>query len=105
MARTRSPPPIRDVRKSPGLDPGIAASDLRSVTRSIAVQARRDPDAGVWIATSEDRPGLVVEADTWAKMMEETKLVLPERLALSGRIGDQLSLTFRAEDHLDLAGA
>ena len=54
------------------------------MTRSISVQARWDPEASVWIATSGDVPGLVVEADTWATMIEEAKLVLPELLSLSG---------------------
>jgi Domain of unknown function (DUF1902) len=57
----------------------------------------------VWIATSNDVPGLVVEADTWPAMIEEVKLVLPELLELSGERNDNLVLTFKAEEHLDLA--
>lgn len=67
------------------------------------IAARWDPEARVWIATSEDVPGLVVEADSWPAMIEETKLVLPDLLELSGEHADNLSLTFRAEEHLDLA--
>jgi hypothetical protein len=59
----------------------------------------------VWLATSADVPGLVVEADTWPALIEEVRLVLPELLELSGQTSDKLSLTFRAEEHLDLAGA
>ena len=86
-----------------GLDRAAMAADLPSMTRSISVQARWDPEASVWIATSDDVPGLVVEADTWATMIEETKLVLPDLLELSGERANNLSLTFRAEEHLDLA--
>ena len=50
----------------------------------------------VWLSTSEDVPGLVVEADTWPAMINEVQLVLPELLELSGKGGHQLSLTFRA---------
>lgn len=75
------------------------------MNRDIMIAARWDPEARVWIATSEDVPGLVVEADSWPAMIEETKLVLPDLLVLSGERGDNLSLTFRAEEHLDLAGA
>ncbi len=75
------------------------------MNRSITIDARWDPEAGVWIATSADVPGLVIEAGTWPAMIEETKLVLPELLQLSGENDDTLSLTFRAEEHLDLAGA
>ena len=69
------------------------------------IATRWDAEAGVWIATSDDVPGLVVEAVTWPAMIEEARLVLPELLELEGRGSDRLSLTFRAEEHLDLAGA
>jgi hypothetical protein len=74
------------------------------MSRSIVVDARWDPEASVWIATSSDIAGLVVEADTWPAMIEEVRLVLPELLELSGERGDNLSLTFRAEEHLEVAG-
>ncbi|HMK80616.1 MAG TPA: DUF1902 domain-containing protein [Xanthobacteraceae bacterium] len=73
--------------------------------RDITIQARWDDEASVWLATSEDVPGLVVEADTWATMINEVQLVLPELLELAGQSHDKLSLTFKAEEHLDLAGA
>jgi hypothetical protein len=74
--------------------------------RDITIQARWDREASVWLATSDDVPGLVVEADTWPGMINEVQLVLPELLEVSGQVGgDKLSLTFRAEEHLDLATA
>jgi hypothetical protein len=73
--------------------------------REIMIAARWDAEASVWIATSDDVPGLVVEAATWPAMIEEVRLVLPELLEVEGRGVDRLSLTFRAEEHLDLAGA
>jgi Domain of unknown function (DUF1902) len=75
------------------------------MNRSITVNARWDAEAGVWIATSTDVAGLVVEADTWPAMIEEVRLILPELLELSGEKSDNLSLTFRAEEHLEVAGA
>ena len=75
------------------------------MTRDINIQARWDGEANVWIATSIDVPGLVVEADTWPGMIEEVRLILPELMELSGRGREDLSLTFKAEEHLDLAGA
>lgn len=75
------------------------------MTRWIDVTARWDNEARVWLATSEDVPGLVVEADTWDGIIEEVRLVLPELLECSGQVPDGLSLTFRAEGHLDLARA
>ncbi len=73
--------------------------------RHISIKARWDGEASVWIATSEDVSGLVVEADTWPAMIEEVRLVLPDLLELGGQSGEKLSLTFTAEEHLDLAGA
>jgi hypothetical protein len=75
------------------------------MSRKIDIQARWDGEASVWIATSKDVPGLVVEADTWPKMIEEVRLVLPELLELKGDGNEDLSLTFKAEEHLGLAGA
>ena len=74
------------------------------MSRDINIQARWDGDAGVWIATSVDVPGLVIEADTWPAMIEEVKLALPDLMELSGQGYENLSLTFKAEEHLDLAG-
>ncbi len=75
------------------------------MSRAITIEARWDGEAGVWIATSDDVPGLVVEADTWPAMIEEVRLVLPDLLELSGQRYDNLSLTFRAEERLEVAGA
>ena len=74
------------------------------MTLSIIIDARWDDEAGVWLATSPDIEGLVVEATTWPAMIEEVRLVLPDLLQLSGQESAALSLTFRAEEHLDLAG-
>jgi hypothetical protein len=74
------------------------------MTRQITIEARWDGEAGVWIATSNDVSGLVIEADTWPSMIEEVRLVLPDLLELSGLAQDSLSVTFKAEEHLDLAG-
>jgi hypothetical protein len=74
------------------------------MTRSLTIDARFDPQAG-WLATSADLPGLVVEADTWPAMIDEVRLVIPDLLELSGQSADKLSLTFKAEEHLDLTGS
>jgi Domain of unknown function (DUF1902) len=80
-------------------------TDLLPMSRSITIDARWDSEASVWIATSSEVPGLVVEADTCPAMIEEVRLVLPDLLELAGEPNDNLSLTFRAEEHLDVAGA
>jgi len=75
------------------------------MSRSITIKARWDSEASVWVATSDDVHGLVVEADTWPTMIEEVRLVLPDLLELLGHPAEKLSLTFIAEEHLDLAPA
>jgi hypothetical protein len=75
------------------------------MTTQISIEARWDGDANVWIATSSDVPGLVVEADSWPAMIEEVRLVLPDLMELEGRGKERLALTFKAEQHLDLAAS
>jgi hypothetical protein len=87
-----------------GIDRRRFVADLLAMSRSVTIDARWDPEASVWIATSRDVAGLVVEADTWPAMIEEVSLVLPELLELSGEQSENLSLTFKVEEHLELAG-
>jgi hypothetical protein len=47
------------------------------------IDAQWDAEAGVWLATSQDLPELVVEAETWPSMIQEVRLLLPELLELS----------------------
>jgi hypothetical protein len=75
------------------------------MSRSVTIEANWDDEAGVWLATSSDVPGLVVEAESWSRMIEEVGLVLPELLELSNNGDGTLSLTFKAEQRLDLAHA
>ena len=75
------------------------------MSRDITINARWDGEANVWLATSDDVPGLVIEAETWPRMIQETRAILPDLLDLQGAPATKLSLTFRAEEHLDLAGA
>jgi Domain of unknown function (DUF1902) len=67
-----------------GIDRRRGVPDVPAMSRSITIDARWDAEASVWIATSNDVPGLVVEADTWPAMIQEVRLVLPDLLELSG---------------------
>jgi hypothetical protein len=69
-----------------GIDLATNETDLLDMQRNITIQARWDGEASVWLATSEDVPGLVVEADTWPGMINEVQLVLPELLEVSGQV-------------------
>lgn len=48
---------------------------------SLLVKAIWDPDASVWVATSEDVPGLVTEAATVEALALKLRVMIPELLA------------------------
>jgi predicted RNase H-like HicB family nuclease len=50
------------------------------MTDNLDVRAFWDEEAQVWVATSEDVPGLVTEADTMERLVEKLKVLIPELL-------------------------
>ena len=52
--------------------------------REITIKSTRDLEARVWIATSEDVPGLVFEADSLDGIIEDVRNLVPELLRLNG---------------------
>ena len=52
------------------------------------VRAAWDPDARVWVAESDDVPGLVTEADTIEQLMDRLQVLVPELLELNGAADD-----------------
>lgn len=42
-----------------------------------------DEEAGVWTATSDDVPGLVLEADSYDELVEKVKVAIPELAELN----------------------
>ena len=50
---------------------------------NLEIQVPWDNDAGVWIATSEDIPGLCVQADTFDELIDISNQFSPEMLLLS----------------------
>jgi len=53
-------------------------------SEQLVVIAHWDADAEVWVATSDDIPGLVAEAATQEEMIKELKVLLPLLLAENG---------------------
>ncbi len=43
-----------------------------------------DEDARVWVASSDDVPGLATGADTFEDLIEKLKIVIPELLVENG---------------------
>lgn len=72
---------------------------------NVTIDAAWDEEAKVWIATSDDIPGLVVETDSWGAMVAEVPVVIDELLDVRGDQARPRRLTFKAEQRLDLAAA
>lgn len=53
------------------------------------VRAEWDEEAKVWVATSDDVPGLATEEQTLEGLVEKLKVMIPELLEANGRIVDQ----------------
>ena len=51
------------------------------------VQARWDSEGGVWVAESEDVPGLVAEAESPNVLAKKLRVLIPELLELNGKLG------------------
>ncbi len=58
-----------------------------------------DNEANVWIATSNDIPGLVLESGSFDALLERTRYAVPEILALNDSETEPISLTFISERH------
>lgn len=52
--------------------------------KPLYVHAEWDAEAGVWVATSSDVPGLATEADTIEALMAKLEVMIPELLAANG---------------------
>ncbi|GHV18775.1 antitoxin HicB [Clostridia bacterium] len=56
-----------------------------------------DAEASVWVATSEDIQGLVLESGSLDALIEKVRVAAPELLALKHDIPEILSVCFRSE--------
>lgn len=48
------------------------------------IRAQWDSEAGVWVAESDDVPGLVAEADSPNALFQKLRTLIPELLELNG---------------------
>jgi len=48
------------------------------------VTANWDEEAGVWVATSDDVPGLITESKTFEGLLKKLRTMVPELLELNG---------------------
>lgn len=56
-----------------------------------------DNDADVWIATSSDIPGLVLESGSFDALLERVRFAVPELLELNSKAKMPLTLNFLSE--------
>jgi len=54
--------------------------------REFKVTAFWDSEASVWVAESEDVPGLVTEADTVEQLVAKLRVMVPELLEANGAL-------------------
>jgi len=53
-------------------------------TKPFFVRAEWDHEALVWVATSDDVPGLATESDTLENLVHKLKILIPELLEANG---------------------
>lgn len=61
-----------------------------------------DSEASVWVATSDDIPGLVMESGSFDALLERVRFAVPELLSLN-QSKPPLTLTFLSERRERLA--
>lgn len=63
------------------------------------IKFKWDNEAQVWIATSEDIPGLVLESDSFNDLLERTRIAVPVLPALNTTDNVPISLSFISDRH------
>lgn len=52
------------------------------------VKSEWDNEASVWIATSENVPGLILESGSFDALLERVRFAIPELLTLNEKLAD-----------------
>jgi predicted RNase H-like HicB family nuclease len=55
------------------------------------IRAQWDREAAVWVAESDDVPGLVAEADSPNALAQKLRILIPELLELNGILRDGIA--------------
>lgn len=53
-------------------------------TKPFFIRAEWDDDSQVWVATSDDVPGLATEGETMEQLIQKLKIMIPELLEANG---------------------
>ena len=70
----------------------------------VVVNLSWDDDAAVWMATSEDVRGLILESGSFDALIERVKFAAPELMGLNAQeIGQEtLSILFKSEKYVQV---
>ena len=63
---------------------GIGLSETQTVNKVLFIRAEWDDECGVWVATSDDVPGLATEAETIEALSAKLDVMVPELLEANG---------------------
>ena len=58
-----------------------------------------DEEALVWVATSDDVPGLALESGSLDALMERVRYTIPELLELNGDTAQDISVSYNTQRH------
>jgi len=58
-----------------------------------------DPEASVWVATSDDLPGLILESGSLDALIERVRFAVPDLLKIDGDDQKPLSMCLISERH------
>lgn len=64
----------------------MAAMERTPANAVYTVRAEWDEEAGVWVASSDDVPGLVTEGETLEGLIATLHVMVPEMLELNGAL-------------------
>lgn len=67
------------------------------------INLKWDDETGVWVATSEDIPGLVLESGSFDALLERIRFAAPEMIALNNPKQSSYILSFVSNRHERIA--
>ena len=65
--------------------------------QELLIRLTWDPEARVWIAESDDVPGLVLESGSFDALIERVRFAVPELLELNGAVPAPVQLRMVSE--------
>ena len=80
----------------------ILKSEVKVMKNEYTVRFNWDDEAKVWIATSNDIIGLILESESVEKLMNRVKLAAPELIELN-HLPKYDSVKFEIEERLEFA--